>query len=141
MNIEKLYRTELIALARSDKNYHHLDHAQVLLKGSNPSCGDHLAFELVVEQSRIKDIAFAGEGCIVSRASSTILCDILRGQTLDQSQKILKDFFQITHHGQGDAELENKISILKGALSMPPRVKCVTLAWQTILEYLNRPNK
>ena len=54
-----------------------LDNANLVLEGVNPSCGDDLVIQMRVEDDRIVDAAFAGDGCAISQASADIMIDMV----------------------------------------------------------------
>ena len=65
----------------TEHNLHPL-HKQVLkdanlaLEGVNPSCGDDIWLKLKVENDKIVDGAFVGDGCAISQASADMMTDI-----------------------------------------------------------------
>ena len=45
--------------------------ANMTLEGVNPSCGDDIILQLKVENGKIEDGSFVGDGCAISQASAT----------------------------------------------------------------------
>ncbi|MBQ6449730.1 SUF system NifU family Fe-S cluster assembly protein [bacterium] len=108
--------------------------------GVNASCGDSLELQIKFAGDRIQDLAFSGQGCALSRASSDIVCGLLQGRSLSEAQKIIVAFDQLA---AGQAHEEQKQLLgeavsLESALQMPLRTKCVQLAW-TLAAQLLRP--
>ena len=56
---------------------HPLPGANMTLEGVNPSCGDDIVLQLRVEDGRIEDGAFVGDGCAISQASADIMLDMM----------------------------------------------------------------
>ena len=54
----------------------------------NVVCGDIIRVNLKVEKNIIKDIKFETYGCIAAIASSDYLCDIAKGKTIEEAEKI-----------------------------------------------------
>ena len=49
--------------------------------GVNPSCGDDIVLLLKVEDDKIVDGAFQGDGCAVSQASADMMLDLIIGKS------------------------------------------------------------
>ncbi|WP_058234077.1 Fe-S cluster assembly sulfur transfer protein SufU [Devriesea agamarum] len=103
----------------------------------NPTCGDELTMRLHLSgegpQAIIEDISYDAVGCSMSRASASIMSDLLIGQTLEQAQKIYDSFATaMASRGQdpGDEDMIGDGIALVGASKFPGRVKCVLLAWK-----------
>ena len=58
---------------------HDLPDANLVLEGVNPSCGDDIWLKLKVEDGRITDGAFVGDGCAISQASADIMLGMILG--------------------------------------------------------------
>lgn len=135
MSLESIY-TELIAEhSRSMEHRHHLDHATCTLKGHNPSCGDEITLELEVKDGIIVDAAFTGVGCAISQASTSIMIDLVKGETVEKAKHLAHLFIgmikgDITDEEQLE-ELEEAMA-LKSISKLPARVKCAVLSWHTL---------
>lgn len=57
----------------------------------NIACGDIMHLEIKVEKGRIKDIGFRTFGCAAAIASSDVVCELAKGKTLEEAEKITKD--------------------------------------------------
>lgn len=135
MALEDIY-TELIGEhSRNPENKHPLPHATCSLKGHNPSCGDEITLFLEVENGIVKDAAFAGVGCAISQASTDIMIDLVRGETVERARALAKKFIaMIKREITDEAELEEleDAMALQNVSNMPARVKCAVLAWHTL---------
>ncbi|MEZ4087205.1 MAG: iron-sulfur cluster assembly scaffold protein [Candidatus Gracilibacteria bacterium] len=59
---------------------------------SNPLCGDKLEIGLQIEDGKIVDAMFSGEGCAISQASASMLLDEVIGKSLDEVKGLEKQF-------------------------------------------------
>jgi len=57
----------------------------------NIRCGDIMHLEIKVEKNKIKDIGFRTFGCAAAIASSDVVCELAKGKTLEEAEKITKD--------------------------------------------------
>ncbi|MDD6383400.1 Fe-S cluster assembly sulfur transfer protein SufU [Mitsuokella sp.] len=144
MALEDIY-TELIGEhSRNPENKHHLEQATCCLKGHNPSCGDEITLELKVENGIVKDASFTGVGCAISQASTDIMIDLIRGQSVEKARELAHKFIgMIKREITDESELEelDEALALQNVSNMPARVKCAVLAWHTLDDALKDPQK
>jgi len=102
----------------------------------NPSCGDEIRLQFRLEDGRVGAIAFTGEGCSISQASSSMMTDLVKGKTPDEALAIARRFTEMMH-GAGDAAQDKQLGqarVLQGVSKFPARVKCALLAWDAFQE-------
>lgn len=49
----------------------------------NPSCGDRVSFEGIIENEIVIDLAFQGSGCVISQATASLLCEQFIGKPIE----------------------------------------------------------
>ena len=117
----------------STYNKHKIENATDNEHGHNPSCGDDITLEIVMDGNIIKDLAFTGHGCAISQASTSIMIDVLRGETIENAEKIVDIFVDMIDRKEITTEqrklLKDAIAF-KNIQNMPARVKCALLAWK-----------
>ena len=135
MALEDIY-TELIGEhSRNPENKRHLPHATCALKGHNPSCGDEITLELQVENDVVKDASFTGVGCAISQASTSMMIDLIKGESVEEAKRLAGLFLgMIKGDITDDDELEDlgDAIALKNISNLPARVKCAVLSWHTL---------
>ena len=57
-------------------------------KLENDKCGDIMEVYIKVKNNKIKDIRFQTLGCPAAIAASDVLCEMAKGKTLNQAEKI-----------------------------------------------------
>lgn len=115
---------------------HEIEGANLELRGVNPSCGDEITLKLKVENDRIVDAGYVGDGCAISQASADMMIDLVLGKTKEEALNYANIFLKMI---KGEASLEEIESLEEaGALQdishMPARVKCAVLSWHTLEE-------
>lgn len=129
-NIEQYYQ-ELIE--RSEKPNNKISEKEInpkeynaFFKDKNPLCGDKISMYLRVEDNKIKDAVFTGEGCIISMASADLLIDKIRGMNINEIISLDENFIR---------------DLIKIPLGVN-RIKCAMLSLKVtklaLLEYLNK---
>lgn len=117
---------------------HDLPDANLVLEGVNPSCGDDIWLKLKVEDGRITDGAFGGDGCAISQASADMMLDLIIGKSEEEAMKLAEIFLRMIKGEVTDEEMDQleEASVLKDISHMPARVKCAVLGWHTMEEML-----
>lgn len=144
MDLNDIYTTLIMEHSASKHNRRKLDHVDLSEKGHNPSCGDEITLELKMNGDIIEDLAFTGQGCAISQASTSMMIDLIKGKSKEEALELVETFIgmikrEITDEDKLE-ELEDAI-VLKNISNMPARVKCAVLAWHTLKEAMEKYNK
>lgn len=131
--INELYQEVILDHNRRPHNFRVIDNASAKQDGFNPLCGDRLTLYLTLDGDVIKDVAFQGSGCAISKASASLMTDALKGKTVTEARALFDEFHAMitSNPEQPPADL-GKLSVLAGVREFPTRVKCASLAWHTM---------
>ncbi|WP_294187867.1 Fe-S cluster assembly sulfur transfer protein SufU [uncultured Clostridium sp.] len=144
MDLNEIYTTLIMEHSTSKHNRRKLDHADLCEKGHNPSCGDEITLEIKLKGDVIEDLAFTGQGCAISQASTSMMIDLIKGKSKEEALKLVETFIGMIKREINDEDeleaLEDAI-VLKNISNMPARVKCAVLAWHTLKEAIEKDNK
>ena len=77
---------------KDPRNFGKLENENASYKDSNPLCGDKINVQLIIENDEIKEIKYECDGCAISRASSSIISEKIKGMELKDILKLNKDF-------------------------------------------------
>ncbi|MBW3582058.1 MAG: SUF system NifU family Fe-S cluster assembly protein [Euryarchaeota archaeon] len=80
----EMYREHILEHYKSPQNYGTLDTPDIQYREDNPLCGDDIEIHIRLEDDRIADIRFHGQGCAISQASASLLTDAVKGKSLDE---------------------------------------------------------
>ena len=133
--LQELYQDMVIDHNNRPRNYRKLEGADREVEGYNPLCGDKITLYVKVEGDLISDIGFQGSGCAISRASSSLMTESVKGKSKGEAQEIFNAFHQMITRGPEadyDPEVVGDLEILSGIFEFPARVKCATLSWHTL---------
>jgi nitrogen fixation NifU-like protein len=133
-DLRDLYQDVILEHCKAPRNYRELGTANHKAEGFNPLCGDHFTVYVDLEGDRIRDIAFQGSGCAISKASASMMTQSLKGKTRADAEDLFERFHRLVT-GQADngnkTEL-GKLTVFSGVSEFPVRVKCATLAWHAL---------
>jgi nitrogen fixation NifU-like protein len=81
----------------------------------------------------IKDVAFQGTGCAISKASASLMTDAVKGKTVAEARALFEQFHDMITSDPGAPTPDlGKLSVFSGVRDFPTRVKCASLAWHTM---------
>ena len=142
--LDEIYTDLIMEHSLNSVNKKNLLHPTCSSLGHNPNCGDEIRIEAMVENEKIKDLAFSGKGCAISQSSTSIMIDTLRGKTVEEAKRIITIFMRMIKREkltQQEKEcLEDSVAF-ENISNMPARVKCAVLSWHTLENLLNELNK
>ncbi len=139
--LNSIYTDVIMEHSTATYNKHKLDNATGDEHGHNPSCGDDITLQLIMEGDVIKDLAFTGHGCAISQASTSIMIDLLKGKTKDEALKLINIFLKMVKRevvSQEELDSIEEAQALQNISNMPARVKCAELAWYTMEKLLEK---
>jgi nitrogen fixation NifU-like protein len=138
--MSELYQTVILDHNRTPRNYRAMPEANRQAEGVNPLCGDKVHVWLKVgADGRIEDVSFQGEGCAISKASSSIMTQTVKGRTVDEARALFTEFHDVVT-GKTPGEGHGKMAVFAGVSAFPMRVKCASLGWHALKAALERPD-
>ena len=138
--LSDLYQEVILEHNKNPRNFREIENADKTAEGYNPLCGDQLKLYLAMENETVKDVAFKGSGCAISKASASIMTQVVKGKTRAEAEILFDEFHKMVL-GEMDEEVEEnqlgKLKIFAGVREFPARVKCASLSWHTLHAALN----
>jgi nitrogen fixation NifU-like protein len=98
----------------------------------NPTCGDEVTLRVKLDDGKVADVSYTGQGCSISQASVSVLTDLVVGHTVDEAFATMDAFVELM---QGRGQIEPNEELLEdgvafaGVAKYPARVKCALLGW------------
>lgn len=131
--LSDLYQEVILDHNRRPHNFRAIDMASAKQEGYNPLCGDRLTLYLTLDGDLIRDAAFQGTGCAISKASASLMTDAIKGKTVAEARDLFEHFHAMITSDTGTvAEDLGKLSVFAGVREFPTRIKCASLAWHTM---------
>jgi len=154
--LEDLYREIILDHYRAPRNRGELPVPPAhKVEGFNPLCGDEVVLYLDVEDGVVTDVRTGGQGCSISQASTSMMSAAVKGKPVEEARALIRAFKALMSihesalQGDGSAEggddgeaaLEGvrlgDLEALQGVVKFPVRIKCATLAWNTLQQGLD----
>jgi nitrogen fixation NifU-like protein len=89
--MDELYRDFILDHYRNPRNAGALPDPDATFEDNNPLCGDKIRMDLRVEDGKVTDVKFAGRGCAISMASTSLLTEQIKGMSITEIAKLGKD--------------------------------------------------
>jgi len=143
--LEDLYQQVILDHNRAPRNFRKIERAPHHAEGYNPLCGDRVTVYVRFADDTVTDISFEGSGCAISKASASLMTEILKGKQRAEVDALFEGFHalvtgQAAASGQAEPDL-GKLRVFSGVREFPMRVKCATLAWHTMRAALEDSQK
>ena len=150
--LDDLYREIILDHYRSPRNRGELPTPPAtMVRGHNPLCGDELMLYLVVAGDTVSDVKISGQGCSISQSSASMMTQAVIGKPIAQVRELVRQFKSMMSIESGDAEpgeagapvdlnALGDLAALQGVVKFPVRIKCATLAWNTLIDALDNPD-
>jgi nitrogen fixation NifU-like protein len=156
--LEDLYREIILDHYRAPRNRGELPVPPAhKVEGFNPLCGDEVILYLDVDDGTVTDIRTAGQGCSISQASTSMMSAAVKDKPVEEARRLIHAFKSLmsihesqldgapSGDGDGDGELPDAgddvrlgdLEALQGVVKFPVRIKCATLAWNTLQQGLD----
>ena len=144
--LEDLYREIILDHYRTPRNRGELAPPAVRAEGHNPLCGDEIQVYLDVADGIVNDIKVSGQGCSISQSSASMMSQAVKGRSLDDVKALVRKFKGLMSVEDADTEADElgtadvklgDLEALQGVVKFPVRIKCATLAWNTLLQAMS----
>jgi len=152
--LEDLYREIILDHYRAPRNRGELPVPPASkVEGFNPLCGDEVVLYLDVEDGVVRDVRTNGQGCSISQASTSMMSSAVKGQPVGDARALIRAFKSLMsiHESKLDGEADGDgeaasalegvtlgdLEALQGVVKFPVRIKCATLAWNTLEQGLD----
>lgn len=164
-DLEDLYREIILDHYRSPRNRGELEvPPAVRAEGFNPLCGDEIVVYVKLDDpdlgddATVVDVAISGQGCSISQSSASMMSAAIKGNKVARAREItgaFKSMMSVHEDSLGgdetsadeltaessvisDPESLGDLAALRGVVKFPVRIKCATLAWNTLNEVLDQ---
>jgi len=144
-SVDELYQATIVDHDRAPRNAGALADPTHQATIDNPLCGDTVTLHARVEGGVIRDIAFDGRGCALSRAAASIMTTMVRGRTTDASRDLAAAFERFVQAAPDAAvadepngsEVLGELRAFAGVRRFRSRRVCALLGFRALLRALD----
>ena len=122
--MDELYRDYILEHYKNPKNFGELPERDLEFHDKNPLCGDEMEVHIRVEDGKIADLKWHGQGCAISQAAASIASEELIGMPVDDAAQLDADWM-LEHMGIAISATRRKcallnLKVLRGAVTGDP---------------------
>jgi len=131
-DLRELYQQVILDHNRKPRNFRKIANANRAAEGYNPLCGDRITVEVRVEDGIVKDAAFQGAGCAISKAAASMMTASVNGKSETEVDALFRGVHAMLTGANGAPADVGKLAVFAGVREFPSRIKCATLAWHAL---------
>jgi len=139
MNVEEMYQQIILDHYREKHHSGLREGYDDEVTQVNPSCGDELLLRVPVDGDVITDVSYDAVGCSISQASTSVMTDLVIGNTIGEAQDLYRGFQEMMR-SRGTVELDEDIYedavAFEGVAKLMARVKCAMLGLSALEDSL-----
>lgn len=138
MKVEDLYRDIIMEHYKNPRNKGLLnDEKYKKVNLLNPSCGDDVTIQVLVENDLIKDVRHDGHGCSICCSSASVMSETLVNKTTKEAQNVIDEYMTMLTGKEYDKNiLKGEAIAYIGVSKFPARIRCASIAWKAMEEAL-----
>lgn len=113
------------------------DDSYVTIHMDSASCIDDIYVHVKFEGNMIADIKWHYEQCCaISRASCSIMTELINGKSIDEAVKIIDNFNAMMEEKNYDTDLLLEANCFCNTHRQPSRINCATIGYRGFIEAL-----
>lgn len=99
---------------------------------NSESCIDDFTIQVLVEDNIIKDFRFDGVGCTISTASTSILSELVIGESVEKAKQIINEYDNMIKEQDYDEILLQEAVVFKDVSKQANRIKCAKIGFTAL---------
>jgi nitrogen fixation NifU-like protein len=91
-----LYRENILDHYGNPRNEGTLENPDISQERENPVCGDVVRLDIKLEDGKVSEARFSGQGCVISMASASMFTEEIHGKTISELKEMdEEDIFEM----------------------------------------------
>jgi nitrogen fixation NifU-like protein len=131
-NVEALYQDIILDHYRKPRNKGPLPGATSAAHIANPTCGDEVTVETIVDGGVIREARFTGQGCSLAQASASMMTEMVRGASVGAARRTRGALEKLLRREPVTRDALGEAVAFEGVARYPARINCVLMPWHAL---------
>ena len=93
------------------------------------NCIDDLDIYFKVRDNKIIDACFEGVACTISLSSTDIMCDLMKGKSIEEARYMIEQYQHMMHEEPFDEDVLEEAIVFINTSKQAARIRCATIGW------------
>lgn len=133
---EAVYQEAILAHYRKPHNRGELPGATASARVSNPTCGEEIAVEAIVDGGVVRDVRFTGNGCSLATASASMMTEMVKGASVGAIRRTRAALERLLRREPVTRDALGALIAFEAAARHPARINCVLMPWRALEQAL-----
>jgi nitrogen fixation NifU-like protein len=138
-SVEAMYQDIILEHYRKPRNKGELPGATGSAHISNPTCGDEVTVETIVDGGVIRDVRFTGQGCSIAQASASMMTEMAKGATIGAVRRTRGAIERLLRREPVTRDALGDLIAFEAVARYPARISCVLMPWQALEQAIGEP--
>jgi nitrogen fixation NifU-like protein len=138
-SVEAMYQDIILDHYRKPRNKGELPGATATAHISNPTCGDEVTVEAIVDGGMIRDVRFTGQGCSIAQASASMMTEMAKGATIGAVRRTRAAIERLLRREPVTRDALGDLVAFEAVARYPARISCVLMPWRALEQALGEP--
>jgi nitrogen fixation NifU-like protein len=134
--VEALYQEQILDHYRRPRNKGELPGATASAHLSNPTCGDEVTVEAIMDGGVIRDARFTGQGCSIAQASASMMTEMARGASIGAVRRTRAALERLVRREPVTRDALGDLLAFETVARYPARINCVLMPWRALEQAL-----
>ncbi len=134
--LEKLYKEKIKEEASNPHHFNEDSKAEFKERAYNPICGDKFEISFNHSKGILSEVSFHGFGCMISKASTSIMVKLLEQLTEEEAYSMIEEFLK--NFRSGSVHTHKELEVFTDAKDFRGREECVELSWSAMEAFLKK---
>lgn len=135
-SVEAMYQDVILDHYRKPRNKGALPGATRSAHLSNPTCGDEVTVEVIVDGGVIRDLRFTGQGCSIAQASASMMTEMAKGATVGAVRRTRAAVERLLRREPVTRDALGDLLVFEAVARYPARISCVLMPWEALEQAL-----
>ena len=134
--LEALYQEQILDHYRRPRNKGALASATASAHLSNPTCGDEVTVEVIVDGGVIREVRFTGQGCSIAQASASMMTEMARAASIGAVRRTRAALERLLRREPVTRDALGELLAFEPVARYPARINCVLMPWRALEQAL-----